>query len=98
MGAVLNIAKLWIIGALLILPILADAESRKQAVADKRCQECHGFKGFAVPLGERGDDRKKALFVDEGRFRNSAHGQFACVDCHRDTECVNENETLDVRI
>ncbi|MEO5332724.1 MAG: hypothetical protein H7839_11935 [Magnetococcus sp. YQC-5] len=51
-------------------------------IPDTQCQECHGIKGFAVPVGVHGEAEKRVLHVDEDLFRTSVHGRLHCLDCH----------------
>ena len=55
---------------------------------DSDCTECHGERGFSVPLGEHGELGKKELFIDTDFFKNSVHGKNQCTDCHTDIEEV----------
>jgi len=55
---------------------------------DSECQECHGERGFSVPLGQHGASGKKELFVDSAFFKDSVHGNHQCTDCHTDIEEV----------
>jgi cytochrome b subunit of formate dehydrogenase len=51
---------------------------------NEKCFDCHGVEGFAVPLGEHGFTKKRALSFDRDGFNNSAHGKRKCVECHTD--------------
>ena len=55
---------------------------------DSECQECHGERGFSIPLGEHGASGKKALFIDSAFFKDSVHGNHQCTGCHTDIEEV----------
>jgi cytochrome b subunit of formate dehydrogenase/cytochrome c1 len=46
------------------------------------CLECHGVKGFAVPVTKEGEGLKRKLYVDEFELHNSVHTKQNCVDCH----------------
>ncbi len=50
---------------------------------DQECSECHGVKGFAVPMGEHGESRKRSLDINISALRDSAHGKLKCIECHR---------------
>ncbi|HEB55347.1 MAG TPA: cytochrome C [Gammaproteobacteria bacterium] len=50
---------------------------------DQECTECHGVKGFAVPMGEHGESRKRSLDINVSALHESAHGKLKCVECHR---------------
>ncbi len=54
--------------------------------ADEDCTECHGERGFSIPMGEHGSSGKKQLFVDSRTFKDSVHGKGHCTDCHTDIE------------
>jgi len=55
------------------------------ATADEDCLMCHADKDLKSAAG-------KTLFVDEGRYRLSTHGQagLSCVDCHADLAKVED--------
>ena len=55
---------------------------------DAECTECHGERGFSVPLGKHGERGKQELFVDTDTFKQSVHGDNRCTDCHNDIEEV----------
>lgn len=59
-----------------------------QSFPDSDCTECHGERGFSVPLGENGEEGKQELFVDTDFFKGSVHGSNRCTDCHTDIEEV----------
>ncbi|MFV2005675.1 MAG: cytochrome b/b6 domain-containing protein, partial [Gammaproteobacteria bacterium] len=50
--------------------------------ANTACLECHGVKGFAVPVTKIGEDLKRQLFVDADELQNSVHVKQHCVECH----------------
>ncbi|VAW76144.1 Cytochrome c family protein precursor [hydrothermal vent metagenome] len=64
-------------------PVAVDKET-----PNSTCLECHGIKGFAVPEGEFGEGRKRALFVDRDALHNSVHAKQACVACHNTIEQI----------
>jgi cytochrome b subunit of formate dehydrogenase/nitrate/TMAO reductase-like tetraheme cytochrome c subunit len=67
---------------------LADKRPREEPVAvtkatpDSVCLDCHGEKGYAVPVGETGESRKRRLDIDVGGLRAGVHGGEKCVACH----------------
>ncbi len=77
--------------ALLLLSALAGAETRRPldkpvavtaATGDAACLDCHGERGFAVPIGDTG--RKRHLDIDVEGLRTSVHAKEKCVACHAD--------------
>ena len=52
-------------------------------LAQSSCAECHGEEDF---IGETEDGKERSLFVDEGQYHESIHGDFDCTDCHVDAE------------
>ncbi len=74
--------------ALLIMMTLLSCLNSLQAksFSDEQCTECHGERGFSVPLGKYGESGKKHLFVDAALFKDSVHGKNQCTDCHMDIE------------
>ncbi len=80
---------------LLLLSAPAGAETRRPAdkpvavsaaTRDAACLDCHGEKGFAVPIGETG--RRRALDVDVEGLRASVHAKEKCVACHADVRQI----------
>lgn len=76
---------------LLLLSVPADAATRRPSdkpvavsavTGDAACLDCHGEKGFAVPIGETG--RKRRLDIDVEGLRASVHAKEKCVACHAD--------------
>ncbi len=54
--------------------------------ATENCLSCHGSKEIVK------EDR---LFVNENVFKNSAHGYFSCIDCHKNVKLVdNRHEKI----
>lgn len=62
------------------------------------CLDCHGVKGFAVPKGEFGEGRKRALFVAEDDLHSSVHAEQTCVDCHNSIEQTPHKKPQQPRI
>ncbi len=52
------------------------------------CLECHGEKGFAVPLSDIGEDLKRRLFVAVDELQDSVHGKQSCVECHNSIQQI----------
>lgn len=86
---------------------LDEPQTVTTATPDGACLECHGVKGFAAPVGETGDSRKRSLHVDATTLRVSVHGKETCVSCHaaidriphqkekyRPVDCVGCHEKL----
>ncbi|RTZ59342.1 MAG: hypothetical protein DSZ33_04530, partial [Gammaproteobacteria bacterium] len=67
----------------------------KKAITDADCLECHGQKGFAVPLGEDGSPPYRHLDVDAAALRASIHGRYRCLDCHSDIESLPHDQDLE---
>jgi cytochrome b subunit of formate dehydrogenase len=59
---------------------------RAEPLTNQQCQECHGQKGYSVPLGGHGETERRPLYVDGGSLRESVHGELACTDCHADVK------------
>jgi len=84
----------WIAAAFVLAT--ATFEAAAQAPAESKipadtCLGCHGFQGFGVPDGKGG---LRSLYVDKDKFKNSVHGKWQCVDCHKQVTQV-PHEKLD---
>jgi hypothetical protein len=55
------------------------------------CLGCHGIEGFGVPDAT---GQMRSLYVDKDKFKNSVHGKWQCVDCHKQITQV-PHEKLD---
>ncbi|VAW60264.1 hypothetical protein MNBD_GAMMA11-2368 [hydrothermal vent metagenome] len=53
-------------------------------VADKKCLECHGVKGFSAINEVDGVRTKHAIDVNYSAMKQSLHGELECVECHAD--------------
>ncbi|MCP4701845.1 MAG: cytochrome C [Gammaproteobacteria bacterium] len=61
-----------------------DRMIERENIRDEDCLECHGVKGYSVPVGKHGETRKRALDINADALRESVHGKFVCLDCHED--------------
>ena len=77
-----------------IQPSSARQEAEEQAIVDADCLQCHGQKGFSVPLGEDGSPPYRHLDVNAGTLRASVHGQYRCLDCHSDIKRLPHDKDL----
>ncbi|MCU7879438.1 MAG: cytochrome c3 family protein [Candidatus Thiodiazotropha sp. (ex Lucinoma aequizonata)] len=75
-----------IIFTLLLLLLLISGLAQGKAFTNTECLECHGEKGFSVPLGKDGEGDKRSLFIDSDATAQSVHGALICTDCHQDIE------------
>ncbi len=69
----------------IFLFVAAQAWAEKQPktppkMADAECLACHSD----ATLSKEVDGKQVSLAVDEGKFKGSVHGVFACADCHTD--------------
>jgi len=90
-----------------LLSVTAEAETRRPpgkpvavtaATADADCLECHGEPGYAVPLGETGESRKRSLYVDADLLHASVHVKEKCVACHSDIKHVPHKKRVTRRV
>ncbi len=72
--------------ALLFLLFHATGSFAAADFTDEECTECHGVKGYSVPMGEHGETRKRSLDINVSAFHDSAHGKLKCVECHAGIE------------
>ena len=74
----------------------ADGKKRldKHQISDADCLDCHGQKGFAVPVGDNGSPPYRHLDVDAHALKNSVHGQYSCLDCHGDIQQLPHKKDL----
>ncbi len=63
-------------------------------ISDKDCLECHGQKGFSVPVDTDGRQGYRHLDVDGETLRASVHGRYTCLDCHADIEKLPHKKEL----
>lgn len=52
--------------------------------SDKECLDCHGVKGYSIPIGKFGEGPKRALDVNYTAMQESLHGKLSCTECHTD--------------
>jgi cytochrome b subunit of formate dehydrogenase len=70
----------------------------KSEISDTDCLDCHGQKGFAVPIGENGIPPYRQLDVNAHALKSSVHGKYSCLDCHTDIQQLphsNDLKTVD---
>ncbi len=48
------------------------------------CLECHGIKGFSIPIGDIKSSEKRKLFINPDIFEQSVHAASGCIGCHID--------------
>ena len=70
------------------LPVSEEPVAVNKETPNSDCLACHGVKGFAVPRGEFGESRKRALFVDRAALHSSVHSKQSCVACHNTIEQI----------
>ena len=68
----------------------------KSQITNADCLECHGQKGFAVPVGKDGAPPYRRLDVDVAALHDSVHGRYQCLDCHADIENLPHDRTLKI--
>jgi len=68
-------------------------------ITDEKCLDCHGVKGYAVPMGKHGEGPMRSLHVNYAAMQESLHGNLTCVECHADIDKLphekGELETVD---
>ena len=75
-------------------PLPGEKKLHRDQISDADCLECHGQKGFAVPVGENGEPPFRHLDVDAAALRQSVHGRYSCLDCHADIEGLPHEKKL----
>ncbi len=55
---------------------------------DTECLDCHGVKGYAIPIGKTGTGPKRSLDVNYPAMQESLHSELKCTDCHTNIEKV----------
>jgi cytochrome b subunit of formate dehydrogenase len=68
---------LWFVVALMPCAVRAGDEP----VSNEKCLECHGDKELAKDLP---NGKTQSLYVDEAKFKTTAHGKAQCVGCHKE--------------
>lgn len=58
------------------------------------CLDCHGQKGFAVPIGDKGEPPYRHLDVNANALHQSVHGQYRCLNCHSDIKELPHDKDL----
>ena len=69
----------------------AAAQNGENKIPAETCLGCHGIQGFGVPDA---NGQMRNLYVDKDKFKNSVHGKWQCVDCHKQITQV-PHEKLD---
>ena len=74
----------------------ADGKKRldKNQISDGDCLDCHGQKGFSVPVGDNGSSPYRHLDVNAHALKNSVHGNYSCLDCHGDIQQLPHKTAL----
>ena len=82
--------------AAVVVEILLPGENRldRHDITDADCLDCHGQKGFAVPLGREGAPPYRSLDIDANALHNSVHNRYSCLDCHTDIEQLPHDKDL----
>ncbi len=73
----------------------AFAEPENPKLANDRCLKCHGKENFSRKTAS-GEER--ALHVNTENFQRSVHGDWDCVDCHKDITKVPHNKGVDRKV
>ncbi len=55
-------------------------------ITDLDCLDCHGIKGYSIPMGAHGETAQRQLDINAEALRDSVHGKLPCLDCHADIE------------
>ncbi|MCK5901565.1 MAG: cytochrome b/b6 domain-containing protein [Cocleimonas sp.] len=72
-----------------------EVKLNKSQMKDSNCLDCHGQKGFAVPLGKHGEPPYRSLHVNGYLLSTSVHGEYTCNDCHTDIEKLPHKKQLE---
>ena len=72
-----------------------DQPLERSQITDGDCLNCHGQKGFAVPLGEHGTPPYRHLDIEPAALQASVHGRYGCLDCHLDIEQLPHKDDLE---
>lgn len=76
-------------------PLLpGEKKLERNLITDADCLDCHGQKGFAVPLGKEGAPPYRHLDINAAALRASVHGRYGCLDCHADIEQLPHEDDL----
>ena len=65
-----------------VLPPVASAQQKPDALPGSDCLACHGEKSLTTTRGSR----TVSLFVEAKKFHASVHGALGCTGCHADLE------------
>ena len=76
------------------LGCFASAAPLKKQLTEADCLSCHGEKGFAVPMGENGAPPYRHLDVNNNALKDSVHGVYRCMDCHKGIEKLPHEKAL----
>ena len=79
-------------GESIILP--GEKRLDKEDIVEADCQDCHGIKGFAVPIEKDTTGKTRALHVNSEQLHISVHGNYSCLNCHSDIESLPHKEEL----
>lgn len=61
-----------------LVPLTAEEE---EGWTDEGCLDCHSYPDLTM---EDADGNEISIFVDEEKFRKTAHGKVSCIECHKD--------------
>ncbi|HHJ14366.1 MAG TPA: cytochrome C [Gammaproteobacteria bacterium] len=76
-------------------PLLpGEKKLERSLITDADCLDCHGQKGFAVPLGEKGTPPYRRLDVNAAALHDSVHARYNCLDCHVDIQQLPHDSEL----
>jgi cytochrome b subunit of formate dehydrogenase len=73
----------------------AYAEPSDPKLSNSRCLRCHGREGFSR-TAENGEERD--LHVAREAFEHSVHGEWDCVDCHKDIVKAPHRKGIDRKV
>jgi predicted CXXCH cytochrome family protein len=68
--------------------------ANKRPLTDVNCQDCHGHKGFAVPVGKNNTPPYRHLDVNSEALSASVHGRYQCIECHADIKKLPHKKEL----
>ncbi len=89
----MRVAQSFLAAASIVGLLTTSSSLQAEPFPNSQCQECHGERGFSVPLKEHREAGKRALFIATDFFGGSVHGKNQCTDCHTDIEELPHRKT-----
>ncbi len=75
-------------------PLPGEKIIQKADITEADCLNCHGQKGFSVPVGKDGTPPYRHLDINADTLHASVHGSYSCLNCHADIEQIPHKKDL----